>query len=241
MKKHFTILFSVSALLFCSTVSAQKPSVLNLPKYDNHWLHFGFSIGINKSNFTIHPVKNLAALDTVLSILPEAQYGFNLAIISDFRIHEFATLRFLPALSFQDRKLHYTIVDNVKNDTITFTKSVESTILDFPLNLKIRSKRLNNFAAYIIGGVKWSIDLASQKDVIGSNVPKDAIVKLKKSDFSYEAGFGIDFYFPYFKFSIEAKASWGLRNLLVKDSAIFSNCVDKLSSKVFLISFNFEG
>ncbi|MEW6469314.1 MAG: outer membrane beta-barrel protein [Bacteroidota bacterium] len=228
-------------LLQARTGMAQKRSVLNLPKYDNQWLHFGFSIGINQANFTIHPVKNLAALDTVLAILPESQWGFNLAIISDLRVHEFATLRFLPALSFQDRKLHYTIVDRVKNDTITFAKPVESTILDFPLNLKIRSARLNNFAAYIIGGAKYSVDLASQKDVIISNVPKDAIVKLKKNDFSYEAGFGIDIFFPYFKFSIETKASWGMRDLLVKDKDVFSNSVDKLSSKVFLISFNFEG
>ena len=66
-------------------------------------------------------------------------------------------------------------------------------------------------------------------------------MKLKKSDFCYEAGFGIDIFFPYFKFSIEAKASWGLRDLLVKDKDIFSNSIDKLSSKLFLISFNFEG
>jgi hypothetical protein len=218
---------------------AQKKRVLNLPKYDNDWLHFGFSLAVNRANFIIHPVKNLAAFDTVLSILPTPQPGFNLAIISDVKIHQYATVRFLPALSFQERILKYTIVD--KNDTLTYTKKVESTVIDFPVDLKIRSSRLNNIACYVLAGGKYSIDLASQKNVQSSNQANSAIVKLKKNDYSFEAGFGIDYYFQYFKFSTEIKACWGIPNLLVKDQTIFSNSIDKVNSQLLLISFNFEG
>jgi hypothetical protein len=239
LKNRLAILLLIVCLFQASGAHAQKKRVLNLPKYDNDWLHFGFSLGINRANFIVHPIKNLGALDTVLSILPTPQPGFNLAIISDLRIHQYATVRFLPDLSFQERILQYTIVNS--SDTLNYTKKVESTVIDFPLDLKIRSSRLNNIACYILGGGKYSIDLASQKNVQGSSQASTAIVKLKKNDYSFEAGFGIDYYFPYFKFSTEIKGCWGIPNLLVRDQNVFSNCIDKVNSQLLLISFNFEG
>jgi hypothetical protein len=237
---HIILVF---VFLFATNSFSQKKKVLNLPTYNSHWLHFGFSLGLNKANFQITPIKNLASVDTVLAILPTAQFGFNLGIVTDLRIHEYATLRFLPDLSFQERILNYTLVMPVGNsiDTVTFKKNIESTILDFPLNIKIRSKRLNNFACYLIGGGNYSFDLASQKDVINSNVPKDVIVKLKKNDWSLQGGFGIDFYLPYFKFSIEGKYQYGIKNLLVRDANIFADAIDKMSTRLFLISLHFEG
>lgn len=241
MRKYFLIPFHALSLLASQSVYGQKMRVLNLPKYDNEWLHFGFSLGVNRATFIVHPVKNLASLDTVLSVLPASQSGFNLAIITDLKIHQYATLRFLPALSFQERVLKYTLVYKNPRDTVTFTKKVESTVIDFPINLKIRSSRLNNIACYVLVGGKYSIDLASQKNVQSSNTPSSAIVKLKKNDYSFEAGFGIDYYFQYFKFSTEIKGCWGIPNLLVKDQTIFSNSIDKVNSQLLLISFNFEG
>ena len=67
------------------------------------------------------------------------------------------------------------------------------------------------------------------------------IVKLKRDDFSYEVGAGAEFYLQYFKFAIEGKLSIGTINLLIKDNTIYSNSIDKLNSKVFLISLTFEG
>jgi hypothetical protein len=239
MKQRSSIFFLLLSLALSPGLLAQKKTVLNLPKYDNDWLHFGFSIGVNRANFIVHPVKNLASLDTVLSVLPSPQWGFNLAIISDVRVHQYATVRFLPDLSFQERILNYTIVN--KTDTSEYQKKVESTVIDFPIDLKIRSSRLNNIACYMLGGGKFSIDLASQKNVQGSSAPASAIVKLKKTDYSFEAGFGIDYYFPYFKFSTEIKGCWGIPNLLVRDQSVFSNSIDKVNSQLILISFNFEG
>lgn len=241
MKKGILVFMLFSTALLPLSSNAQKKTTLNLPKYENDWLHFGFSLGVNRANFIIHPVKNLSAFDTVLSILATPQAGFNLAIISEIKLHQYATLRFLPDLSFQVRTLDYTVVYKQPPDTVLFKKNVESTVIDFPLDLKIRSARLNNFAVYILGGGKYSIDLASQKNVQSSSQASSAIVKLKKNDYSIEAGFGIDYYFQYFKFSTEIKACWGIPNLLVKDQTIFSNCIDKLNSQLILFSLNFEG
>ena len=164
----------------------------------------------------------------------QKQTGFNLGIISDLKFAKYLSLRFVPDLSFAQRDLEYHF------DTIITTKRIESTFLDFPLDIKFKSSRLNNGGAYLLGGGKYSIDLVSQKNV-KNNIPGQEIVKLRKNDFAYEVGGGIEFYLTYFKFAIEGKLSIGIKNLLVKDSTIYSKSDDKLRSKIFLISFTFEG
>ncbi|TAL63452.1 MAG: hypothetical protein EPN85_00090, partial [Bacteroidetes bacterium] len=118
----------------------------------------------------------------------------------------------------------------------TAKKKVESTLLDFPINLKIRSERLNNVSAYILFGGKFSMDLASQKKTKNPD-----IVKLNGEDFSFEAGFGLDFYLEYFKLSTELKFSAGFKDRLFHENTTWSMPIDKLNTKVWLFSLNFEG
>jgi hypothetical protein len=92
----------------------------------------------------------------------------------------------------------------------------------------------------MIGGFKYTLDLASQKDA-RNTVPGQEVIKLNNQDFGYEAGAGIDFFLPYFKFGIELKMAMGMRNLLVRDQTIYAQALDRLNSKVFLISLTFEG
>jgi hypothetical protein len=99
---------------------------------------------------------------------------------------------------------------------------------------------VGNFSAYILAGGGYSLDLASKRKVQNTS-GTDAIVKLKRDDYSYEVGAGAEFYLEYFKFAIEGKLSIGTKNLLVKDNSIYSNAIDKLNSKIFLISITFEG
>lgn len=226
-------------LLLCLSfiLKAQKAKVENLPKYDQQNIHFGFTLGINYTNFIVHPAADIKKLDSVFVVESNRQPGFNLGIVSDLRLGEHFNLRFVPDLSFASRTLDFTLVS--PSDTFMITKEVESTFIDLPLFLKFKSARLNNFRAYVLGGFKYTIDLASQKDV-NSKLLKDIIIKIKDNDLSYEFGFGMDFYTTYFKFSPEIKYSIGLRNVLIKEDNLFANAIDRLNSKVFLISFTFE-
>lgn len=232
---NLKLLFSFILILSVSLAIAQRPKVENLPKFDRKKIHFGFTIGLNKYDFAVKPVKNLNLLDSVFVVEPFPEYGFNIGIVSDLRLGEYWNLRFIPDLSFGDRSIHYTL----KSDTskVTRIKKVESTIVEFPISLKYKSMRLNNGRAYLLGGFKVGIDMASQakkKDV------NDQLVKIKRFDYAYEMGFGLDFYFKYFKFSPELKFSMGLNNLIQKENTVFANSVDKLHSKVLLLSFMFE-
>ncbi len=230
----------LACFAFAMPVQAQQArGPQNRLEYYGDPIHFGFFIGINKTNFVITAVNDLAAAagDSLKTILSAPSTGFNLGIVSELRLMEYATLRFTPDIAFGSRNIEYHF-EGV--DTFDVTKKVESTFLDFPLSLKIRSKRLNNIAAYMIGGMKYTLDLASQKDV-RNTVPGQEVIKLHNQDFGFEAGAGMDFFLPYFKFGIELKFSMGLRNLLVKDETIYAQSLDRLRSKVILVSFTFEG
>ncbi len=230
----FAILLFISANLF-----AQKAKPLNLPSYDKEKLHFGFSLGVNKAYFVLYPSSPPTKPDSILSVQPIPDLGFNLGIISDLRLHDYATLRFMPALTFQDRAIEYQIDStNVPGTSAFYTvkKKVESTLLDFPLNLKIRSERLGNVSAYLLVGGKWSIDLASQ-----AKTKNRDIVKLNSNDWSFEAGFGLDFYLEYFKLSTEIKFAAGLKDRLFHENTAWSSPIDKMFTKTWLFSLNFEG
>jgi hypothetical protein len=121
-----------------------------------------------------------------------------------------------------------------------YEKRVESTFIDFPLNFKWRSNRLNNTAVYVLFGGKYSLDVASQEEV-NNFIADDIIIKLRKHDFSGEVGGGFDFFLPYFKFGIELKLAVGIPNLIINDNTRFSTPIESFRTRTFMISFTFEG
>ena len=214
-------------------------------------MHFGFALAYNKTDFRIHTVKNSALPDTVIggvsygmkTIYTKSDPGFALGIISDFRLHEYVRLRFTPNISFASRNLEYTLQNANRDSTKTFKKTVESTFIILPIELKLQSKRLDNFGAYVIGGGGYTMDLVSKKKgqaVGGANQLDDAVL-LKRDDFFYSAGAGVDFYLHYFKLGLEIKVLQGTRNLLQPLNNIFSNSIQKVNSKMVIFSITFEG
>lgn len=212
----------------------------NLPHYYQQKLHFGFALSVNRTNFLIDRVDHFERLDSIRSVNSFPKSGFNLAIVSEITLHKYLTLRFLPTLSFAERSLDFFYVAG--KDSIMKTKSIESAFVNFPFDLKLRSKRVKNFGAYVLAGAGYSLDLSSKRKVDNTGLGiNDQIVKLKRDDFFYEGGAGAEFYLQYFKFAIEAKLSMGTLNMLQKDNTIFANAIDRLRTKVLTISITFEG
>jgi hypothetical protein len=209
----------------------------NLPNYYKEILNVGATFGVNRANFLIQPAEHFERFDSLKWVRSAPKFGFNLGLIGELRLQQYITLRFIPNISFAERILQYYFEGH---DTIVRTKTIESTFINFPVNLKLRSKRVGNFGAYVIAGGGYSLDLASKRKV-QNTTGTDAIVKLKRDDFFYEGGAGAEFYLEYFKFAIEGKLSIGTTNLLIKDNTVFSNSIDRLNSKIFLISITFEG
>ncbi len=221
----------------------------NLPYYDQKPYHFGFSLGVNKMDFALKPISNLhqvemspsditvlAEFDTLQSVLSKAENGFHIGIVSNLRLSNQLDLRFIPTLSFGDRNLVYSGRKN--GDHITRTQPLESTFIDFPLHLKYKSVRMLNTRVYVIGGVKYSFDLASTEDK--EDAEEETLARIGKNDFFYEFGVGFDYYFFYFKFSTEIKASLGMRDMLARENTMFTNSIERLNSKIIMVSFLFE-
>ena len=240
-KREYRIksVFVLIMLLFVLKAESQK--ALNLPAYTHKHLHFGFIIAVNTASFYVVPTSNLAEKfnDTLKSIRSIPQGGFDLGIVTEVGISRYLKFRFVPSLGFTDRQLQYSFLSNI--DTFTVTKDIQSVFLNFPFDLKLISKRLNNFEAYIIAGGKYAKDLFSQKDVNQQLAGAHATVRLLPNDWYYEAGGGIEFYLPFFKFGIELKVSQGTRNLIVPDNSVYTQSIQGLYSKTYLLSFTFEG
>ena len=243
MKRTIKYILSLIILLslFDLTGFAQRRegrSTENLPKFDRRRYHFGFLLGVNQMNFAIKTVNDLTTFDSLKGVTTKGDFGFDIGIVSSLTLTKYLSLRFVPTLSFGNRTVEYSLIykDSLP---ITQSKKIESTFMTFPLYLKYQSKRLGNFRAYVIGGAKYSIDMASQAKK--RNKEGEAPIKLWRSDYMVDVGTGVDFFLPYFKFGIELKMSYGLRNLLVPENTLYTNSVKRLNSKIFQLSLTFEG
>ena len=218
-----------------SSFSQRHKKPQNLPRYDFKKIHFGFTLGINSLNFNINKNNNFLTNDTLLTLLGKDQKGFNLGIVSNLRLGRYTDLRFIPTLVFGERILNFRFNDQ-SNLTLK-DKRIESTLIDFPISLKYKSARYNNFRTYVICGVKYSLDIASQSEIDDEG---QEIVKLNNHDLMIEGGFGIDFYLQYFKFSPQIKLSHGLINILSKDDTVYTETINNLKTSSWMLSFTFE-
>ncbi|MCC6937170.1 MAG: PorT family protein [Flavobacteriales bacterium] len=232
------------ALFIALGIGAQAQSggrvkMENLPNFDLHRFHFGFLLSYNTSDFFVKLKSGVPFTDSLLVLDHQRQPGFNLGIVASLNMNKNWSLRFLPTLSFQERILQYEFRRS-DGRSVFFQKPIESTYLEFPVLLKLRSDRINNFAVYVIGGGKFGIDMASQKDV-NNALDDDIVVKLAKYDYGAEIGGGVDMFLPYFKFGIELKGSFGIPNLIIDDATRFSNPIESIRSKTYILTFTFEG
>ncbi len=241
LRKQYRFKRVLVLLILLFTIGAKSQQTINLPAYTHAHYHFGFIIGINTTSFYIDPSPKLGDpkyFDTLKSIRSVPQVGFDLGIVTELSLTRYLKLRFVPSLGFSDRQLEYNFLGR---DTFSVKKDIQSVFLNFPLDLKLISKRLNNFEAYVLAGGKFARDLASQKDVNQTLAGAKATVRIQPNDWYYEAGGGIEFYLPYFKFGLELKVSQGLRNLIIPDNSVYTQSINGLKSKTYLLSFTFEG
>ena len=213
---------------------------LNRLDHDERPYHFGFTLGVNSQNFALRPVEGMFE-DPEFGfeyVLPEKDYGFHIGIVSNLNLTPHMDLRFIPTITFGDRYLEYYWLDDWQSGTPSAKQDLELTLLEFPLHLKFKSARMNNTRAYVIGGVKYTHDLASIELGVGDAI----LARIARNDLHYELGVGLDHYFFYFKFSAEVKASFGLTNLIRpgEEGFLYYNSIDRLNSRSIMISFTFE-
>ncbi|WP_372948320.1 porin family protein [Mariniphaga sp.] len=253
MKK---ISLAILTILIAFSAFSQKQKVNHMTTFDDKLIHFGFTLGINTLDFGLahyNPIgnnpdfvpenwpldkKQIVGSDEVRADVSSLIPGFTVGIISSLRLTRDLDLRFLPGLSFGERQLHYNIpVWETDYYQPLQYYSIKSTFLDFPLLIKYKARRINNDRPYIIFGPAYRQDI--------SRTGKEDLVRLKSGGFYAELGAGWDHYFTFFRFSVEAKVSLGLNNLLgappsENQRQYYTHAIKDLKSNIFTFSFHFE-
>lgn len=235
MERKLVILLTI--LLAGSVTLAQAPKVKNLTTHDDHALHFGFNVGLNTMDFGFR--QNLSDTARLNADLYQLQPGFHVSIVSNLRLGNYFDLRFLPGISFGQRDIEF--LDFNADPIESSPQKISSSFIEFPLLLKYKAKRINNFRPYVIAGFNVRLDMSAKKDYSEEG---ENYIRLKPVDVYYELGFGFDSYLMYFKLSTELKLSIGLTDILVHDYNVsrpeFVTSIDKLYSRIVMLSFYFE-
>ncbi|WP_462264737.1 type IX secretion/gliding motility protein PorT/SprT [Mucilaginibacter sp.] len=174
--------------------------------------------------------------DSLTSISSHGTPGFAVGFITRYRLTDHLEVRTTPALVFADRTLSYTYKTASQNTD----KQIQTTSIDLPLSIKLKSDRLGDFRAYLLGGVKYTASLGSQARKDADAAPLDKLVKNKAGFGSYEVGVGFDIYFEYFKLSPELKLSNSFGNVLVAENHPYSAPLSKLFLRTLSFSLYFE-
>ncbi len=233
------IISLVISLFILLSSYAQHGTELNLPNHDDKKYYFGIVLGYNTSHYNITHHPYFLDQNTVQVVNSKNSGRIHLGIMANYQLSKHLDVRFYPLnLIFSEKKFGYTL--RYPNDPATTyeKQNVESIVMSFPLQVRLKSDRINNFRVYTLAGMKYDFDLASNSGARNS----DNIVKVNKTDYGIEGGVGFQFFFPYFILSPEIKFSYGLSNVHSRDEKlIYSNVIDKMNSRMILFSLHFEG
>ena len=229
------ILFSSFIILFIfSSFSAhcQKQKIINLQGYDKKPYHFGFVLGTGTMLFS----SKSDSLNLTREIKANGP-SFTVGILGNLRMGNHFDLRLIPSLSMSSSRSivkYGTPVSDTGYSKEAFNE-FRTIIMVLPLEIKARSKRYNNMAAYVLSGIAYTYDF-------GNKSKDDAKIRIPKSDFMPEVGVGVDFYTEYFKFGIEAKMAYGLINMnkIINEDTGNPVSYDDFHSKLFFLTFTFE-
>ncbi|MDR0541538.1 MAG: PorT family protein [Dysgonamonadaceae bacterium] len=232
-KRIFTV---ISLLLLSNLLLAQTQKVRNQPYGDYKLYHFGITVGMNFQDILLTN-SGLAGENGEIwyGTIPNYSPGFTVGLTADLYLNPYMNLRFTPMLCFGDKEFEFVEPATKAN----FKTNVRSNYLMIPLDLKIRSIRLNNYRPYVLTGVYSAIDLGRKKD---------EPVLLKSIDYGVSIGLGCDFYLPFVKVIPEIRFCFGLGNILEKDRSDltdlsmvkYPDALSKGVSRMIVFTFNFE-
>ena len=234
MKKF--LLYILLLLLLPQAMMAQERKVQNKPYIDYRRLHYGFFVGLHMQDMELMN-NGFVTPEGESWYADVAQYnpGFSVGVLADLRLGEYMSLRAVPAMHFGQSN----IVFREQASGVRSYQSVKTTYIAFPLHLKMAAERFNNYRPYVMAGVSPMMNLT---------VKKQKQLLLKKFDFMVEVGFGCDYYLPFFKLIPELRFAFSLLDVLEKERKDlldanyikFTQSVDKVASKMVILSFYFE-
>jgi hypothetical protein len=230
----------ISILLVCVLLGfplfAQRQKVWNQPYGDYKLYHFGISIGMNFQDILL---ANSGAVtetgETWFATIPDYSPGFSAGLLADLYLNPYMNLRFTPTLHFGDKAFRFVEPGSEQS----YRTVVRSNNLMTPLDVKIRSVRLNNYRPYVIAGAYAAFDLGRKPD---------EAVYLRPLDYGLTIGLGCDFYLPIIKVAPELRFSFGFPDIITHDRTDltdnslrkYSDAIAKGRTRMISLVFHFE-
>ena len=203
---------------------AQLEGEVNLPNSDNKKIKYGFSIGIFNSNFKLKhaDVFTTPAFDSVQSINPLNNFGFSIGLIANFKLAQYLDFRVTPRVGFYQNEIEIVYTDPTREK---FIANTDLSRVEIPLLFKYKSARRGNTRMYLIGGVTPGIRVS------GSTREEELQERIIVEDESLliEFGFGLDLYYPLFRFSPEIRFARGINNMLSPNDVANTEGVQSLT------------
>lgn len=211
-----------------------KDPIINLENWQKEKLYFGFFLGFNSYDFKID-YKTVGP-----DIQVDKSGGFNVGLVTNFRLQEYLDLRIEPGLYYSDRTLHYPS-NSAFDSPSDAIREVSSTYVNFPLLLKFSALRTGNIRPYLLGGLSANLNLSSNSKSFDDNLEERFRVKTWTTN--YEIGFGIDIFSEYFIFSPSIRGQFGISDELIRDkdpNSPWTGNIESMKSRGFLINFTFH-
>jgi hypothetical protein len=199
--------------------------------------HFGFSVGLHTQDLIfdhsgIPDSKGYRWYGSVNRYDP----GFSVGLIGDVRITDFLSLRSTPSIHFGSKEV--TLVSTPAGNN-PVTASVRSNYVLFPLNLRYRGHRTDNYRPYVMSGLSAGLNVGRDKQ---------QPLLLRPVDLYWEFGTGMDLYMPQFRLVPELKVCIGLGDILVhhrneQSGEVYQKYADALNSvtsRLIVFSIQFE-
>lgn len=176
-------------------------------------------------------------LGDISSIHSYNSHGFSVSIPVDIRANEHLYFNFSPSFLFVNNSgVKYGGADTTSwiHGTVyrAGQKSTNFNSFEFPLAIKYRSdektfkNKFTRYRGYILGGARYSRFIGINKEHKELSDARLALPSMflplivQPSYFSWEAGIGVDLFFPYFKMSPEIRFSQSFRSVLNHDHGL---------------------
>jgi hypothetical protein len=276
MRNRGSLILLGLVLLFSGAAAPSFAQLIkdeNLSRFDDRVLHFGFLLGVNTMDYRMVHYTDVRQNPVFVNndpLVAEAEKyysgvhsyrvetyplkpGFTVGGVVNLRINKVIDLRCTPGMSLGSRQLIFTenisqFIDDPKLGGGLYSgsspekyKTTPSAYIDFPIGFRYKGFRDGNLRPYIYGGVAYRRDLESKRI-------SETVIHLKRNGYYAEVAFGLDTYFPFFRFTSEFKFSYGLNNLIRHDADLTSTIqppyygyiLEKLNSNIFTLIFYFE-
>lgn len=231
--KRLVGLLSCLLIMTCSVSNLHAQKYRNGHPFDFKRFNLGFLMGFTYNSYNLKEQVNIEENGVLLQrieMLPRP--GLNLGMISNFKIHNQMSLRFVPQISIEQRDFNYFFADEAEPEV----RKIEAAYLDMPLMMQFKTAFFKRTRVYVLAGANMGVNLTGNKRV--QDDPK--LLKISDTNYSIALGIGLNLYGDRVKLSPEILYKMGVGNIFVPEFTTHALAISSLTSQVIAINFNFE-